>query len=231
MASPQIEDGYTKIANELLEAFTRINLSSYQIRVLLAIIRKTYGFNKKEDWISNSQIVEMTGINMSHVSRAKKELKLKNIVTNRGNKIRLNKDYTTWRKLPIGVARHNGYQSGITVTPRGKTKLPHGGNTKETLTKETIQKKYAQFLEFYKAYPKKKSKGDAEKAFKKINPSEELLDKMLKAIEQAKKSEEWLDKDGKYIPYPASWLRAKGWLDEIKTQTNAIDNWRPKNER
>ena len=49
MASPQIEDGYTKIANELLEAISKVNLSSYEFRVIMAIIRKTYGFNKKSD--------------------------------------------------------------------------------------------------------------------------------------------------------------------------------------
>ena len=87
------------------------------------------------------------------------------------------------------------------------------------------------FALFYNAYPKKRKRGDAENAFKTINPSQELLDKMLKAIEQAKKSEEWQEQDGKFIPHPASWLRAKGWLDEIQTKTDTIDNWEPKNEK
>ncbi len=145
MASPQCEDGFTKIANELLDALIRTNFSGYQRRVFDAILRKTYGFNKIEDWISNSQIVEMTGIKMSHVSRAKKELKLRRIVTNRGNKLQLNKDHAQWQKLPIGVSRHDKLPIGVkVVTNRGNSKLPIGGNTKDTLTKETRQKKHTE---------------------------------------------------------------------------------------
>ena len=71
MANPQIEDGYTKIANELLEAFSKHNFSAYETRVLMAIIRKTYGWNKKSDFISVSQNQEIKDMDRRHVSRAK----------------------------------------------------------------------------------------------------------------------------------------------------------------
>jgi len=48
----------------------------------------------------------------------------------------------------------------------------------------------------------------------KINPDEHLLNMMLTAIERAKQSEDWIKEKGKYIPYPATWLNAKGWEDE-----------------
>lgn len=67
---------------------------------------------------------------------------------------------------------------------------------------------------FWKAYPNKKSKGYAEKVFLKINPSEQLLAEMLAKIEQAKTSVEWTKDNGRFIPYPATWLNAKGWEDE-----------------
>ena len=47
MANPQLEDGYTKIANEILEALAGINLSPYEGRALFFLIRKTYGWKKK----------------------------------------------------------------------------------------------------------------------------------------------------------------------------------------
>lgn len=72
------------------------------------------------------------------------------------------------------------------------------------------------FEVFWKAYPKRKSKGHAEKVFAKINPDEQLLATMLATIERAKKSVDWQKDDGQYIPYPATWLNAKGWEDEIK---------------
>lgn len=72
----------------------------------------------------------------------------------------------------------------------------------------------AGFEIFWAAYPKRKSKGDAEKAFSKINPDDRLLSVILAAIDQAKTQEDWQKEKGKYIPYPASWLNAKGWQDE-----------------
>lgn len=70
------------------------------------------------------------------------------------------------------------------------------------------------FAQFWDAYPKKKSKGDAEKAFNKISPDEPLFNAMLTAIEAQKKTAEWQKEHGQFIPYPASWLNAKGWEDE-----------------
>lgn len=125
MANPQKEHGYTSIANEILEALARINLSSYQSRIVFLIWRKTYGYNKKNDWIANCQIVEETGIRKSHASRTMKQLIDRKIVTKRGNKIEFNKDYSQWKELPIQA----------TVTNSG-LKLPVQGHTKENIQKK-----------------------------------------------------------------------------------------------
>ena len=135
---PELKNGYTKIANELIEAIVKTNFNAYQIRVLFAIIRKTYGWNKKQDWIPLSQLVELTGIAKSHVSRAKKELSLRKIVTQRGNQIQLNKYYQQWEKLPNGVTPYRVTQRGNTVTQRDNKKLPNWAHSKEK--KETYSK-------------------------------------------------------------------------------------------
>lgn len=70
------------------------------------------------------------------------------------------------------------------------------------------------FDRFWEAYPKKRSKGQAEKTWTKIQPSEQLLATMLATIERAKTSEDWTKEGGKYIPYPSTWLNAKGWEDD-----------------
>jgi hypothetical protein len=78
------------------------------------------------------------------------------------------------------------------------------------------------FEEFWKAYPKKKSKGQAEKAWAKIKPTEQLHNEILESLERAKKSADWTKDGGQFIPYPATWLNAKGWEDEyteIKEET------------
>ena len=71
------------------------------------------------------------------------------------------------------------------------------------------------FDEFWKEYPKKKSKGQAEKAYFKINPNEQLQGKILAALKQATTSEDWAKDGGRFIPHPATWLNAKGWEDEF----------------
>ncbi len=57
-----LDDGFTRIANELLEAVMHAGLSQHQLLVFMAVMRKTYGFNKKSDWVSNEQISVLTGI-------------------------------------------------------------------------------------------------------------------------------------------------------------------------
>ena len=150
MANPQAEDGHIDIANEIAEALAKTNLSAYQSRILWVIWRKTYGYHKKSDWISNSQMVELTGISKGHVSRTLKELTLRNIVTHSGNKvtdsgnkIAFNKDYSQWRELPKGA---RGYQFGQKVTNSGK-KVTNSGGHKRKLTKENIQKKKNIYVE------------------------------------------------------------------------------------
>ena len=90
---------------------------------------------------------------------------------------------------------------------------------------------YAQrFTEFWLVYPKHKSKGQAEKAFAKLSPNEQLHNVIIQSLERAKTSADWAKDDGKYIPHPATWLNAKGWEDEYipaKGKSKRIDtrNW------
>jgi hypothetical protein len=70
------------------------------------------------------------------------------------------------------------------------------------------------FARFWAAYPRRKNRGQAERAWQKLKPSEQLIAQILQAIERATTSESWQKESGRFIPYPASWLNAKGWLDE-----------------
>jgi uncharacterized protein YdaU (DUF1376 family) len=71
------------------------------------------------------------------------------------------------------------------------------------------------FAEFWAHYPRKKSKGQAEKAWLQIKPDEQLAARIITAVERAKASVDWGKDGGNFIPYPASWLNAKGWEDEL----------------
>lgn len=84
----------------------------------------------------------------------------------------------------------------------------------------------ASFEQFWTAYPKRKSRGVAERAFQRLNPSAALLAVMVKAIERAKASEQWAKDGGQFIPYPATWLTARGWEDEVTLASTAtVSDW------
>lgn len=76
---------------------------------------------------------------------------------------------------------------------------------------------------FWKAYPKKRSKDAALRRWTAMKPDAGLLETMLVAIEQQKKSEQWLKDDGQFIPYPATWLNAGGWKDELPAPKETMD--------
>lgn len=109
MASPQVENGHIRIANELGEALAKVNLSPYESRVLWVIIRHTYGWTKKFDRISYSQFEDATGLKRRHLSRALNNLLQRNIISRRGNGYKiyygLQKNYESWRapSLPVKV--------------------------------------------------------------------------------------------------------------------------------
>ena len=92
-------------------------------------------------------------------------------------------------------------------------------------SKENIKESFDSdlFNKFWEAYPKKKSKGNVEKWFYKNKPSEELVNTMIDKINLLKETEQWKDKDGQYIPYPTTWLNAKGWEDEIKQKNKLVE--------
>lgn len=143
MANPQKEDGYTAIANEIMDALCRIRIPGEEMQVLNAILRKTYGWKKCEDTIALSQFVEMTGLSKPHIIHSITGLLLKKviIVAEKGNDkakvYKFNKDYDKWEPLPKKVTLP---KKEIGVAEKGNTSLPKKVPTKENCTKETITK-------------------------------------------------------------------------------------------
>jgi phage replication O-like protein O len=98
---PQLEDGYTRIACELLEAIARFDFSKRQYKVVLAVIRKTYGYGKKTDDMTITQIANLTGLELGNCSKTVSELGLMRTLLIQqgvyGYVIGLNKNYSEWK--------------------------------------------------------------------------------------------------------------------------------------
>lgn len=78
------------------------------------------------------------------------------------------------------------------------------------------------FEMFYQAYPLHRAKLEALKAWKQLKPSPEQVALMLEALDWQR--EQWHDL--KFVPYPATWLRAGRWMDEPpRPRERKADTW------
>lgn len=151
MAIPKKESGYTSIANEILEALARINLPSYERRIVDVVIRKTYGFidrkgiHKIWDRIAYSQFEKFTRIRRQHIHRSILKLLEKRVIerrplSKRGDyEYRIQRDYDKWvGLLPLQATKDHKIVThlGYTAEPKLVTKL----SPIQVITKEN--KKY-----------------------------------------------------------------------------------------
>lgn len=75
-----LSNGYTRIANEIQKLKPRLRMSGREWQCLEAVIWLTYGWNKKQDRVTNTVISELTGLSDSHVSDAIKLLAARGII-------------------------------------------------------------------------------------------------------------------------------------------------------
>ena len=101
MANPQIENGYTKIANELLEAIAYKITNATWLKIVIYIIRITYGFQRKETETNYQAIATKTGFKEETIKDAlgvmsgKKIVKFR-VVSPKRFVISLCKNYDLW---------------------------------------------------------------------------------------------------------------------------------------
>jgi phage replication O-like protein O len=132
------EKDYFKVKNDWFDALIKFKLPGVQMQCVLFIIRRTYGWQRKESDIPTGEFAETLGVRPQHICRALNELKKRKIVTitKNGNKrystYSFNKYFNTW--LPKMVITINGNKllpkMVTTVTKNGFT--PIKDNIKDT---------------------------------------------------------------------------------------------------
>lgn len=106
MANPQTTTGFVRISTELFDALCKIRISGEARQMLDVIIRKTYGFNKKEDRIATSQFMQLTGMTRIAIYKARKKLQEMRLITvsKKGDSqvliYSIQKDYDKWKLSP-----------------------------------------------------------------------------------------------------------------------------------
>jgi len=142
MASPQKENGFTPLANEILERLVKTALLGAEFQVLLHILRKTYGFRKKDDWISLTQFQKGTGLSRPTVVKSLKTLVLRRIIIKSINcDYSFNKDWETWVVKTALLVKPAFITSKHRLTDASKDRLTHKRNYQKKITKEITETK------------------------------------------------------------------------------------------
>ncbi len=104
MASPQVEHGYTRIANELLKALILGRFNGTQYSIILAVIRATYGYHLTSKTLGVAFFKVHTGRNRRQLAKEIEELIAMNVLTVKtkhsfgiSRELMLNKDYESWQ--------------------------------------------------------------------------------------------------------------------------------------
>lgn len=128
-----LDNGYARLSNTLIEAYAGADLTKRQFKVLLAILRKTYGWNKPMDRISDSQISEIAKLPVKRCNEAKLELVRMGLIHQQGGMFGPNKNISEWR-IPQneGISLKTGDKKSL--------KLRESYPSKQGDTKDTIQK-------------------------------------------------------------------------------------------
>ena len=238
----------------ILAIKNQLSLAEFKLLVTLFEVNNEQG--RRETFkIDNKGLAERAGMTVNNIGRVRLPLIEKGLVLYEPGK----KGKPTTYSLKIlygeeigyhddteseGIGYHDdteseeiGYHDDTQKHHHDTKKIPEalgdkGCETPKSIVKECKRNICANdlFLTFWKAYPKKKAKKAAEKAFFKLNPSEGLLEKMLEALERQKKSREWQEDGGQYIPYPATWINGERWED-VGVEAGECDTTPTREER
>lgn len=131
--------------------------------------------------------------------------------------------------LEFGKGQPNLHKRTPSTFPEFSGEIPespaqlNGTEFKRTEPKSTALRAGDGFEEFWAVYPKKKSKADAEKVWRKLAPSPELSQRIQASVAAQRGSKDWQKDGGQFIPHPATWLNRRSWEDEIDVPIAAVE--------
>lgn len=228
MSDIGLENGYTRIANEILEVLAITDLNGTQRRILDIIFRQTYGYQRKEHDLSISFIAKATNINKKQIQRELTTLIDRNIISvvseasfSKSRKLTFNKNYTGWlirrevaNKLPPNeIDTHTGNEL---VTSTGSELVT------QIKKKETIKERPYEifFNNLWSLYPNKKGKTKISAKQKKKLLDEVGEEKLKAAI--LKYSSEVTDREPKYIMHGSTFFNS-GYEDYLVVQAKELE--------
>lgn len=206
----------TPIKNEVLQSLIGSGLNGTELATALLIYRKTIGWNKPTDLISISQFSKSIPFSRRAICYALKKLALVKIIAlvqkgkqnHLASKWSFNENIKSWQLVKkIALVQNRAATSAKNCARLVQKIAP----TKETITKETKQKKDTDFEKFWLVFDKKKSRSKCETIWNSLNP--DVKEKAITAAALYAAS----TPDKKFRKHPATWLNQGCWDDEIDT--------------
>lgn len=144
MADVQPENGYTRIADELLEILPKHKFNGTQLRIIMIVWRYTYGFGRKDHEMSISFFVTATGLGKTQIDRELKTLIERNVLIvtqephyTQTRKLAFNKHYDKW-EIEFTSPQKRG-QSAKTLTVSENAEEQSAKTSTQTVSKNADQ--------------------------------------------------------------------------------------------
>lgn len=174
---------------------------------------------------TNAHFAEFFGLSVSRVSEIISGLAERGLITI--DQIRVGKRVVERRLRLSNPFDKPKTPSENAVNPFGKGGEPPSESTKGSNTSMSNTKRVkalraqgtqmeAAFDQFWKLYPKKKSRKDALKAWEKLNPDSDLQAVMIASLAKQCVSRDWTKEGGQFIPNAATWLNGERWNDVLQ---------------
>ena len=169
MANPQKENGFTAIANEILEAVQMFKFTQNQLKVILALWRNTYGWSRKACEFSLTYIEKTTNLDRKRANETLKSLIDGNVIieiekgtSTKSKVVAFNKNYKEWlipKYKSSGEITTSGQidtsgetettTSGHSATTTSGQNATHKRNIKEILKKEDEEEMAKDPVQYY----------------------------------------------------------------------------------
>ncbi|ELY2471058.1 replication protein [Cronobacter sakazakii] len=127
-----LDDGYARLSNMLLAEYAGADLTKRQFKVLLAILRKTYGWNKPMDRVTDAQIAEIAKLPVKRCNEAKLELVRMGVIKQQGGMFGPNPNVYEWN-----IPQNEGKSPKTGDIPQTEGKSPKTGNKKSLKMRES----------------------------------------------------------------------------------------------
>lgn len=132
-----LDNGFLRLACDLVDraAMQRYGITAREFRVLMVVSRKTYGFNKKLDWISGAQLAEATEMTENQARDAIRSLVERRILVRVGRKIGWNTAISEWQSKQPQSGVNDPKVGSLNNPEMGLCATPNRGHTKDNIQK------------------------------------------------------------------------------------------------